>query len=137
MIIVVCLCEFMFKVTPAAKVIWRLGHSLKSHPTDWRSLGFNMCPWLNTSSAAPTVVCFLFWINLLIEDFFFYLLSLYSPCHLTYRESGRAIPLHALQTANMVFWLLLGTLAHLFQMCRQMHFCINVSIMHKCIYHAF
>ena len=47
--------------------------------------------------------------------FFFYLLSLYSPCHLTYRGSGRAIPLHALQTTNMFFLLLLGTLAHFFR----------------------
>ena len=28
---------FVFKVPPTAKVIWRLGHGLKSHPTDlWR-----------------------------------------------------------------------------------------------------
>ena len=32
--------------------------------------------------------------------FFFYLLTLYSPRHLTYRGSGRAIPLHALQTTS-------------------------------------
>ena len=25
---------FMFNVPPTAKVIWRRGHSLKSHPTD-------------------------------------------------------------------------------------------------------
>ena len=35
--------------------------------------------------------------------FFFYLLTLYSPRHLTYRGLGRAIPLHALQTTDMVF----------------------------------
>ena len=40
---------------------------------------------------------------------FIYLLTLYSPCHLTYRGLGRAIPMHALQTTNMVF------LAHLSQ----------------------
>ena len=39
----------------------------------------------------------------LAQVFFFYLLSLYSPCHLTYRGSGRAIPLHALQTTNIAF----------------------------------
>ena len=26
---------FVFKVPPTAKVIWRRGHGLKSHPTDW------------------------------------------------------------------------------------------------------
>ena len=26
---------FVFNVPPTAKVIWRRGHSLKSHPTDW------------------------------------------------------------------------------------------------------
>ena len=26
---------FVFNVPPTAKVIWRWGHSLKSHPTDW------------------------------------------------------------------------------------------------------
>ena len=28
------LCVFVFNVPPTAKVIWRRGHSLKSHPTD-------------------------------------------------------------------------------------------------------
>ena len=36
---------------------------------------------------------------LLVEQFFS-IFTLYSPCHLTYRGSGRAIPLHALQTTN-------------------------------------
>ena len=26
---------FVFNVPPIAKVIWRRGHSFKSHPTDW------------------------------------------------------------------------------------------------------
>ena len=26
---------FVFNVPPTAKVIWRQGHGLKSHPTDW------------------------------------------------------------------------------------------------------
>ena len=26
---------FVFNVPPTAKVIWRQGHCLKSHPTDW------------------------------------------------------------------------------------------------------
>ena len=26
---------FVFNVPPTAKVIWRRGHDLKSHPTDW------------------------------------------------------------------------------------------------------
>ena len=29
----------VFNVPPSAKIIWRLGHSLKSHPTDLRSWG--------------------------------------------------------------------------------------------------
>ena len=47
---------------------------------------------------------------LLFFFFFFFSLSLYSPRHLTYRGSGRAIPLHALQTTNMVFWWLVRLL---------------------------
>ena len=34
--ILLLLC-FGFNVPPTAKVIWRRGHILKSHPTDWRS----------------------------------------------------------------------------------------------------
>ena len=30
-------CLFVFNLPPTAKVIWRWGHGLKSHPTDWRS----------------------------------------------------------------------------------------------------
>ena len=26
---------FVFNILPTAKVIWRPGHALKSHPTDW------------------------------------------------------------------------------------------------------
>ena len=46
--------------------------------------------------------------------FFFFIFTLYSPRHLTYRGSGRAIPLHALQTTVEVFYLLIVSLAHPF-----------------------
>ena len=36
--------------------------------------------------------------------FFFLIFTLYSPRHLTYRGSGRTIPLHALQTTVKVFF---------------------------------
>ena len=39
-----CVCEFVFNVPPTAKVIWRQGHSLESHPTDWRSQLSNSGP---------------------------------------------------------------------------------------------
>ena len=32
---VVVVVVFVFNVPPTAKVIWRLGLGLKSHPTDW------------------------------------------------------------------------------------------------------
>ena len=35
---------FVFNVPPIAKVIWRRGHSLKSHPTDWWSREMNLRP---------------------------------------------------------------------------------------------
>ena len=31
---------FVFNVSPTAKVIWRQGHGLESHPTDWWSWGW-------------------------------------------------------------------------------------------------
>ena len=34
-IIVAVVVVFVFNVPPTAKVIWRQGHGLKSHPTDW------------------------------------------------------------------------------------------------------
>ena len=46
--------------------------------------------------------------------FFFFIFTLYSPRHLTYRGSGRAIPLHALQTTVKVFYWLIVSLAHPF-----------------------
>ena len=33
---------FVFNVPPTAKVIWRRGHGLKSHPTDWWSRESNL-----------------------------------------------------------------------------------------------
>ena len=56
--------------------------------------------------------------------FFLYFSTLYSPSNLTYRGLGRAIPLHALQTTNMVFLWLIATLAHLFHS-SIMHFLSN------------
>ena len=38
------------------------------------------------------------------SSFVLFIFTLYSPCHLTYRGSGRAIPLHALQTTENVFF---------------------------------
>ena len=32
---VVVVVVFVFNVPPTAKVIWRRGYGLKSHPTDW------------------------------------------------------------------------------------------------------
>ena len=39
----ICLPEYVyaFNVPPTAKAIWRGGHGLESHPTDWRSQGSN------------------------------------------------------------------------------------------------
>ena len=33
MLLLLLLC--VFNISPTAKVIWRRGHGLKSHPTDW------------------------------------------------------------------------------------------------------
>ena len=33
--------EFVFNVPPIIKVIWRRGHGLESHLTDWKSRGAN------------------------------------------------------------------------------------------------
>ena len=38
------LFAYFFNVPPKVKVIWGQGHSLKSHPTDWKSLGSNLQP---------------------------------------------------------------------------------------------
>ena len=46
--------------------------------------------------------------------FIFFIFTLWSPRHLTYRGSGRAIPLHALQTTVKVFCWLIVSLAHPF-----------------------
>ena len=34
-LICIVVVVFVFNVPPKAKVIWRRGHGLKSHPTDW------------------------------------------------------------------------------------------------------
>ena len=51
---------------------------------------------LLTSVDTPSDLFFFF--------FFFLIFTLYSPRHLTYRGSGRTIPLHALQTTVKVFF---------------------------------
>ena len=51
---------------------------------------------------------------LVLITFFFFNFTLYSPLHLTYRGSGMAIPLHALQTTVKVFFWLIVSLAHPF-----------------------
>ena len=47
--------EFVFNVPPTAKVIWRQGHGLESHPTDWRTQGSNSGPlrFIHYFMAAP------------------------------------------------------------------------------------
>ena len=37
-----CVFVFIYNVPPTAKVIWRRGHGLKSHPTDWWSRESNL-----------------------------------------------------------------------------------------------
>ena len=44
----------VFNVPPTAKVIWRQGHSLKSHPTDWRSRESNLRPLVYKASSLST-----------------------------------------------------------------------------------
>ena len=44
----------MFNVPPTAKVIWRRGHGLKSHPTDWRSRESNLRPLVYKASSLST-----------------------------------------------------------------------------------
>ena len=41
---------FVFNVSPTAKVIWRRGHGLKSHPTDWWSRESNLRPLVYKAS---------------------------------------------------------------------------------------
>ena len=45
---------FGFNVPPTAKVIWRRGHSLKSHPTDWKSRESNPRPLVYKASGLST-----------------------------------------------------------------------------------
>ena len=33
-----CVSVFVFNVPPTAKVIWRQGHGLKFHQTDWKEM---------------------------------------------------------------------------------------------------
>ena len=44
----------MFNVPPTAKVIWRRGHGLKSHPKDWRSWESNLRPLVYKASDLST-----------------------------------------------------------------------------------
>ena len=44
----------VFNVPPTAKVIWRWGHGLKSHPTDWRSRESNLRPLVYKASDLST-----------------------------------------------------------------------------------
>ena len=44
----------VFNVPPTAKVIWRRGHGLKSHPTDWRSRESNLRPLVYKASGLST-----------------------------------------------------------------------------------
>ena len=48
------LVVLVFNVPPTAKVIWRRGHGLKSHPTDWRSRESNLRPLVYKASALST-----------------------------------------------------------------------------------
>ena len=53
----------VFNIPPTAKVIWRRGHSLKSHPTDWWSQESNLCA---CQSFYSTV-----YVNKCLKPFFF------------------------------------------------------------------
>ena len=44
----------LFNIPPTAKVIWRRGHSLKSHPTDWWSRESNLRPLVYKASSLST-----------------------------------------------------------------------------------
>ena len=44
----------MFNIPPTAKVIWRRGHGLKSHPTNWRSRESNLRPLVYKASGLST-----------------------------------------------------------------------------------
>ena len=50
--IVVVVFEFNIQLT--AKVIWRRGHGLKSHPTDWWSRESNLQPLAYKASCLST-----------------------------------------------------------------------------------
>ena len=45
---------FVFNVPPTAKVIWRRGHGLKSHPIDWWSQESNLRPLVYKASGLST-----------------------------------------------------------------------------------
>ena len=51
---VVVVVVLVFNVPPTAKVIWRQGHGLKSHPTDWRSRESNLRPLVYKASGLST-----------------------------------------------------------------------------------
>ena len=54
MALVFVVVVFVFNVPPTAKVIWRRGHGLKSHPTDWRSRESNLRPLVYKASGLST-----------------------------------------------------------------------------------
>ena len=53
-----CTCSYVvvlvFEVPSTDKVIWRRGHGLKSHPTDWKSLESNLRPLVYKGSDLST-----------------------------------------------------------------------------------
>ena len=50
----VLIVAFVFNVPPTAKVIWKRGHSFKSHPTDWWSRESNLRPLVYKASGLST-----------------------------------------------------------------------------------
>ena len=53
--VAVVVVVFVFNVPPTAKVIWRWGHALKSHPTDWRIRESNLRSLVYTTSGLSTI----------------------------------------------------------------------------------
>ena len=50
-----CVYVLEFNIPPAATVIWKLGHGLKFHPTNWRSQGLNLQPGVYNESGLATI----------------------------------------------------------------------------------
>ena len=53
-VITFAVVAFVFNVSSTAKVIWRRGHGLKSHPTDWWSRESNLRPLVYKASGLST-----------------------------------------------------------------------------------